>query len=66
VKRADKEQWIAALRSGDYKQGKCQLYEPLSHSFCCLGVLCDLHGEIDGEGITKQQGSALPDLDFLA
>ena len=35
--------WVEALRSGKYKQG----FEKLRtfSSFCCLGVLCDLHSE---------------------
>jgi hypothetical protein len=32
--------WVAALRSGEYKQGKRQLRN--RGKFCCLGVLCDL------------------------
>lgn len=35
-----KEQWVKALRSGDYKQGKTRL--ETDEGFCCLGVLCDL------------------------
>lgn len=37
-----KDRWIAALRSGDYKQGKDQLRN-FDNRFCCLGVLCDLN-----------------------
>jgi hypothetical protein len=32
--------WLAALRSGEYSQGRKHLKE--GGSFCCLGVLCDL------------------------
>jgi hypothetical protein len=32
------EAWIAALRSGQYKQG--QIYLEADGKFCCLGVLC--------------------------
>ena len=35
-----KNQWITALRSGDYQQGIYNLFN--GESFCCLGVLCDL------------------------
>ena len=35
------EQWVAALRSGDYQQGKGTL-RSADDEFCCLGVLCDL------------------------
>lgn len=40
-----KTQWVAALRSGEYRQGTGELHalhEDGSESFCCLGVLCDL------------------------
>jgi hypothetical protein len=36
-----KANWVAALRSGDYKQGAGKL-RAVSNNFCCLGVLCDL------------------------
>jgi hypothetical protein len=38
-----KARWVAALRSGEYKQGKGALR--LNNKFCCLGVLCDLYGD---------------------
>lgn len=39
-----KEQWLTALRSGEYKQGTGQLHYRQNNQseFCCLGVLCDL------------------------
>jgi len=40
-----KTKWLAALRSGDYKQGKGMLkYENIAGEmeYCCLGVLCEL------------------------
>ena len=40
MKKEIKEQWVKALRSGDYVQGTGHLR--LDNSFCCLGVLCDL------------------------
>jgi len=36
-----KAAWVAALRSGEYSQGRGRLRN--DHAFCCLGVLCDLH-----------------------
>lgn len=41
------KQWIAALRSGKYKQGKSFLEAPDGDAFCCLGVACKAtdHGE---------------------
>jgi hypothetical protein len=45
--RADiKAKWVAALRSGEYKQGRGRLKFRREGSdeaeFCCLGVLCDI------------------------
>jgi len=41
MKQAIKKKWLAALRSGDYKQTKEALRD--EEGFCCLGVLCDVH-----------------------
>lgn len=41
MKSEVKEQWVAALRSGKYKQTRNCLRD--TDGFCCLGVLCDLH-----------------------
>lgn len=38
----NKEKWITALRSGKYKQGRNQLYNPSTDQYYCLGVLA--HG----------------------
>jgi hypothetical protein len=36
-----KEKWVAALRSGKYKQARGALCK--DGAYCCLGVLCDLY-----------------------
>lgn len=36
-----KEKWVAALRSGEYKQSSNRLRD--NKGFCCLGVLCDIY-----------------------
>ena len=41
-----KAKWVAALRSGKYKQAQGSLRQ--GNKFCCLGVLCDLHSEETG------------------
>lgn len=46
MKEEIKAQWVAALRSGDYVQGRGVLRDN-EDRFCCLGVLCDL-AERDG------------------
>jgi len=47
-----KKKWIAALRSGEYAQGKDRLLTSTEEvdKFCCLGVLCDLHARETGDG----------------
>ena len=54
-----KAAWIAALRSGEYKQGRAQLRT--GDQFCCLGVLCDIAskhgvGEWHESGAFKADG----------
>uniref|UniRef100_C5CJL3 Uncharacterized protein n=1 Tax=Variovorax paradoxus (strain S110) TaxID=543728 RepID=C5CJL3_VARPS len=41
-----KATWVAALRSGEYQQGREQL--KCDAEFCCLGVLCDLYAKEHG------------------
>lgn len=38
------KKWVAALRSGKYKQCRNLLYDGVG--YCCLGVVCDLAGII--------------------
>lgn len=35
-----KQEWVAALRSGKYKQGRKRLNT--DDKYCCLGVLCEI------------------------
>lgn len=44
-----KELWLAALRSGNYSQGKFRLRNT-NDEFCCLGVLCDIFSKQGGVG----------------
>ena len=37
-----KDKWVAALRSGNYEQGKYCLRSK-QNTYCCLGVLCDIY-----------------------
>lgn len=39
-----KEEWLAALKSGEYKKGIGMLRSG-DDRYCCLGVLCDLHNK---------------------
>lgn len=47
--KEDKEAWLAALRSGEYKQGIYTLHNTADDSYCCLGVLqsCLMDGKIE-------------------
>lgn len=40
MKKEIKDQWVAALRSGNYKQTRSKLHT--DEGYCCLGVLCDI------------------------
>lgn len=44
-----KAKWVAALRSGEYKQGQARMkriHEDDTASYCCLGVLCEITGQV--------------------
>ena len=53
LERNFKRRWVAALRSGKYKQTISHLYD--AGGFCCLGVMCALRGakldEMDHMGL---------------
>ncbi len=56
MKREIKSAWVAALRGGEYKQGRGRLH-PDDDTFCCLGVLCELHRkQFDGEWVECKTG----------
>lgn len=49
-----KTKWIVALRSGEYKQCSNGLRRNSDGlSYCCLGVLCDLHAKETGNTWTE-------------
>jgi hypothetical protein len=48
-----KAEWVAELRSGKYKQGRCVLRSS-DNKFCCLGVLCNIHAKHHPEFASKQ------------
>lgn len=52
-----KEKWLAALRSGEYKQGRYRLAKRRlgaeEWEYCCLGVLCELAIQ-DGVKLTRK------------
>ena len=42
MKKKIAKKWVAALRSGEYKQGKDVLADTCRTQHCCLGVLCEV------------------------
>lgn len=76
MKKSIKKKWVAALRSGKYKQGKRALVagRGKASTYCCLGVLCDIlpkpakkgvrhWGENGGRYFLSRKALALVDLD---
>jgi hypothetical protein len=47
-----KREWLKALRSGKYKQGRSILRTQYDE-YCCLGVLCDVANKLSGLGEWK-------------
>lgn len=61
TKRARRQRWYKALRSGEYKQTDGRLRD--GNSFCCLGVACDVFDPELWEGTYYLDNSlSLPDL----
>lgn len=61
-----KAKWLAALRSGEYRQAQGRLYDPATKGFCSLGVLehCALNGNVEvlEEGVSDFM--FVPSLEF--
>lgn len=51
---ANREQWVAALRSGEYKQGYGQLNN--HGKYCCMGVACQTLDAERNTGWTDSDG----------
>lgn len=51
-----KKEWIAALRSGEYKRCRNVLHD--GEGFCCLGVLLDI--AYDGDWVSIPNGCGTP------
>lgn len=52
-----KTDWVAALRSRKYKQGRFYL-KNFDDEYCCLGVLCDIIDSSKWEKTTKEKNPA--------
>lgn len=69
MRKKDKADWCAALRSGEYKQARGQLCDAKTGAMCCLGVAYDVLW--DGEWVlrgssyaAKEKGGAKFDFAF--
>ena len=51
--KENRKKWVAALRSGEYKQTTNALRN--DKGFCCLGVACDISG-LGGWGFYNAEG----------
>lgn len=64
-----KRQWVQALRSGKYLQGRNRLCQPGKTGllFCCLGVLCEIavQNGIINPPIRKESGEVRYDGDMF-
>jgi len=49
-----KAEWVALLREGGLKQTDGELYNTVTDSYCCLGVLCEI---AVGHGISLKKDS---------
>lgn len=56
MKHEVKQKWLAALRSGEYKQGRDALCN-IDNEFCCLGVLCDIFRKETNNGEWSKIGT---------
>lgn len=59
MRKSVKEEWIAALRSGDYVQGAGKLNR--NGEYCCLGILCNIAAKqgVVEDNIVRQDGDIL-------
>ena len=49
---ANAKSWVAALRSGEFKQAVGALRK--GDAYCCLGVACELYRRETGDGMWKR------------
>lgn len=58
-----RDEWLEALRSGQYAQGRLALCE--SDRYCCLGVLCRLQGRLTFlDGKWREEGEEISGLPY--
>lgn len=59
MKKSIMKKWVAALRSGEYKQTTRKLrgdtFSGKNDGFCCLGVLCNIHAQENPDHAKKER-----------
>lgn len=62
MKHGVKVLWLAALRSGEFKQGyrRLRTVDVDATFYCVMGVLCELHREVTGAGDWQEDGRYQP------
>lgn len=66
--KATLRKWLAALRSGEYRQTGSVMFNPDNHSFCALGVLehvIDGGVEVYGDPKTSNDFCCVPSSQYL-
>jgi len=62
--------WVNALRSGNYKQGKDDLYKAFNNSYCCIGVagsICDISNQdMNEKGLFSKDDFSLEFIEQLS
>ena len=65
MKKLWADKWVAALRSGNYKQTQGRLKK--EDAFCCLGVLCDIvKDKVKGKWVKTEEASYYAGADIFA
>lgn len=54
--------WINALKSGNYVQGQRFLWNENKNTYCCLGVLCDI---VDSNALENLEDQQTTDIWFI-
>ena len=63
MRRSERDEWVRALRSGEFRQAKGQLRKPITwgdesgtvsvYGYCCLGVKCELDVRASRHGMVS-------------
>ena len=73
MKKIIKKKWVAALRSGKFRQANEVLFDGVARAHCCLGVLARVQGAKSSGGLlrigdkdVRHNSRAFGEQDYLA